>query len=212
MTKMPPASAIILAGGQSRRMGTPKAALRFGNHTILERLIAELRGGFDDILIIAAPAQSETFPIGHLLRTAPSSVRLLRDRSAYEGAAVALSYGLSAVANDVAFACSCDLPLLRTAVAHALFGMLNGYEAVIPVIGAKPQPLCAVYRRSVAPVIEMQLASGERRLARIAGALTAHRPGDLELRQIDPDLRSFLNINTPEDYDRALAIQQSFDR
>ena len=207
MTIMLSASAIILAGGQSRRMGRPKAALRFGNCTILERLIAELCAGFDDILIIAAPEQSEAFPIEHLLRTAPSSVRLLRDPIAYQGAAVALAHGLAAAVNDIAFACSCDLPLLRAEVARALYGMLNGYEAVIPHIGAKPQPLCGVYRRSVAAFIEKQLASREHRLTRITAGLRAHRPADLQLRQIDPDLRSFMNINTPEDYNRALAIK-----
>jgi molybdenum cofactor guanylyltransferase len=206
------ASAIILAGGRSRRMGSPKAALRFGNSTILERLIAELRSAFRDVLIIAgAPEASEAFPVEHLLRAIPSSVRLLRDQDAYQGAAFALARGLAAVANGVAFACSCDLPLLREEVVLALHGMLNGYEAVIPEIGGKPQPLCAVYRQSVAAMIEMQLASGERRLTHITDGLYAYRPADFELREIDPDLSSFLNINTPEDYARALAIQQSLE-
>jgi molybdopterin-guanine dinucleotide biosynthesis protein A len=203
------ASAIILAGGQSRRMGTPKAALRLGNSTILERLVTELRTIFEDILVVAAPASSEDFPIEHLLPTAPSSVRLLRDRNAHEGPAVALGFGLAAASNDIAFACSCDLPLLRGTVVRALYGMLNGYEAVIPHIGGRPQPLCAVYRRSVTAMIESRLASGERRLTRIAATLRAYRPRELQLRAVDPDLGSFLNINTPEDYRRALAIHQS---
>jgi molybdenum cofactor guanylyltransferase len=181
----------------------------FGNGTILERLIAELRSSFDDILIIAAPAQSETFLIEHLLQAAPSSVRLLRDRTAYQGAAVALAPGLRAARHEIAFACSCDLPLLQAEVVRALYGMLNGYEAVIPHIRGNPQPLCAVYRRNVGAMIEMQLKSGEHRLTRITAALRAYRPGDEQLRQIDPDLRSFLNVNTPEDYNRALALQQS---
>jgi molybdenum cofactor guanylyltransferase len=210
MTIMLSASAIILAGGQSRRMGRPKAALMFGNCTILERLVAEL-SGFDDTLIIAAPAQSEPFPIEHLLRKAPSSVRLLRDRTAYQGAAVALAQGLAAARHEVAFAGSCDSPLLRAEVVHALCGMLNGYEAVIPHIGGKPQPLCAVYRRSVAAVIEPQLAAGERRLTRITANLNAYRPAELQLRQTDRELLSFVNINTPEDYSRALAIKQSLE-
>jgi molybdenum cofactor guanylyltransferase len=204
---MPSASAMILAGGQSRRMGRPKAALMFGNSTILERLIGELGRDCDDILIMAAPAQSEGFPIESLLRTAPRPVHLLRDQTTYQGAAVALAQGLAAAANDVAFACSCDLPLLRVEIVRALYEMLNGYEAVIPEIGGKPQPLCAVYRRDVAKVIETQLASGERRLTRITAGLRAHRPGELQLRKIDPDLSSFMNVNTPEDYNRALALK-----
>jgi molybdenum cofactor guanylyltransferase len=202
------ASAIILAGGQSRRMGRPKAALRFGNVTILERLIAELRGDFDDILVLAAPAQSEAFPIEDLLRAAPSPVRLLRDHNAYEGPARPLAHGLAAARNDVAFACSCDLPLLRVEVVRALGRMLNGYEAVIPIIAGTPQPLFSFYRRNAAATIEMQLASGERRLTMITAALKAYHPEDREVREFDPELRSFLNINTLEDYRRACVAER----
>jgi molybdopterin-guanine dinucleotide biosynthesis protein A len=203
------ASAIVLAGGQSRRMGTPKPALMFGNSTILERIISELSGWFGEILVVAAPAASESFPVEQILRAAPSSVRLLRDVMPHEGAAIALGRGLVASANDVAFACSCDLPLIQGAVAQALCGMLNGYEAVIPDIGGRPQPLCAVYRRAAARVIEAQFASGERRLTQIIAALPACRPLESELRKIDPALHSFFNVNTPEDYYRALTIVQS---
>ena len=200
------ASAIILAGGQSRRMGRPKAALTFGNCTILERLIAELGDSFNDILIVAAPERTDAVPIQNLLRTAPPSVRMLRDRMAYQGAAFGLAQGLAVAANEVAFACSCDLPLLRAEVVRALFRMLNGYQAVIPQIDGQPQPLFALYRRSVAGIIEAQLASGENRLTRITAALRAYRPGDQELRRIDPELHSFVNVNTREDYNRALAL------
>jgi molybdenum cofactor guanylyltransferase len=202
------ASAIILAGGQSRRMGTPKAALMFGNSTILEGLIAKLCDAFDEILIIAAPQQTESFPIERLLPTAPSSVRLLRDYLPYQGAAIALVRGLAAATNDISFVCSCDLPLLRMEVVRALHDMLNGYEAVIPQIGGRAQPLCAVYRRTVAPAIETQLAAGEQRLTRITAGLTAYCPGEVQLREIEPDLRSFMNVNTPEDYRRVVAIKQ----
>jgi molybdenum cofactor guanylyltransferase len=202
------ASAIILAGGRSRRMGRPKSALMFGNRTILERLTAQLAASFDDIMIMAATEQSEAVPIEHLLRTAPPSVRVLRDQIAYQGAAVALARGLAAATHEVAFACSCDLPLLRAEVVRALYGMLNGYEAVIPLIDGKPQPLCAFYQRGAATVIEAELASGENRLTHITARLSAHRPGNQELRRIDPELRSFINVNTPEDYHKALALVQ----
>jgi molybdenum cofactor guanylyltransferase len=189
-------------------MGGPKATLKFGNATILERIIAELGRDFDDILVVAAPASSEPFSIEHLLGTLPS-VRLLRDRQAYQGAATALARGLCGSANDTAFVCSCDLPLMRREVVRALYEMLSGYDAVIPTVGGTPQPLFSFYRRDTAAIIETQLASGERRLTSITGALKAYRPEDQELRQFDPDLRSFLNINTREDYRRACALYDS---
>jgi molybdopterin-guanine dinucleotide biosynthesis protein A len=207
---MPAASAIILAGGQSRRMGRPKAALRFGNCSILERLINELSTSFDEILVAAAPEQVEPFAIEHLLM-AHSSARLLRDPLPFEGAALALARSLSAATNDVVFACSCDMPLLRAGLARSLCTMLEGYEAVVPYINGSPQPLCAAYRRNVARFLQAEVLSGERRLTCITSGLRARRPKAVLLRQFDQDLRSFINVNTPEDYSRALAIKEMRD-
>ena len=189
-------------------MGRPKATLAFAETTILERLVTEFSSNFDDVLVIAAPANCETFPIQDLLRRSPPFVRLMRDQNEFEGPAIALSHGLTAAVHNVAFACSCDLPLVRVDVVVALSGMLNGYEAVIPQIHGQSQPLHAVYRRNVVAHIEKQLASGERRLTCITESLNAYRPGDAELRQSDPELYSFLNVNTPEEYDRAVTIAQ----
>jgi molybdopterin-guanine dinucleotide biosynthesis protein A len=58
----------------------------------------------------------------------------------------------------------------------------------------------------VAGQIEAQIAAGERRLTHIAGEVNAYRPGEAKLREIDPALRSFMNVNTPKDYARALAM------
>jgi molybdopterin-guanine dinucleotide biosynthesis protein A len=201
------ASAIILAGGQSLRMGRPKATLPFGSSTVLQRIIDELRGSFDNFLVVAAPLQVEPFPIEHLLESVPG-VRLMRDDAAYQGAAFALARALRTARHEFAFVCSCDLPLLRAEVACALCTMLGGYDAVIPEVGGKLQPLCAVYRRGAASLIGEQLNKGERRLTRIAATLNAYNPKDAELRQFDPDLHSFLNVNTPEDYARLLEMQQ----
>jgi molybdenum cofactor guanylyltransferase len=205
--KRVPASAIILAGGQSQRMGRPKATLLFGGSTVLQRIIDELRGSFDDILVVAAPLQVEPFPIEHLLEGVPG-VRLMRDDDAYQGAAFALARALRAARHELAFVCSCDLPLLRHGVACALCAMLDGYDAIVPKIGGKLQPLCAVYRRSAASLVEEQLTKGERRLTRIAARLNAYNPKDTDLRKFDAGLHSFLNVNTPEDYARLLATQR----
>jgi molybdopterin-guanine dinucleotide biosynthesis protein A len=192
-------------------MGQPKAGLRFGNCSILQRLVAELSIDFDEILVVAAPQQVEPFVIEDLLRGAPSSVRVLRDQLPFEGAAVALARGLGAATCDAVFACSCDIPLLRAELARSLCTMLDGYEAVVPYVNDSSQPLCAVYRRNVAGFIRKQVLSGERRLIRITAGLRACRPEAGQLRQLDPDLRSFVNINTPEDYSRALAIKRMPD-
>lgn len=184
-------------------MGQPKAALRFGESTLLERTIAELGKSFDDIVIVSSPTDAEAS------LAAPANVRVIRDDCEYEGPVLALARGLDAIRADAAFACSCDLPMLDARVAVALLAMLPGYDAVIPFVSDRLQPLHAVYRRAVATALRAIHARGENRLNAIAAAVPTRRVVEDELRALDPELRSFININTPADYARALRFTAS---
>jgi molybdenum cofactor guanylyltransferase len=198
-------SAIILAGGKSSRMGRAKAALPFGGTTILQRILAELGSGFDEIIVMAARADSEPFPIEPMIRGIPGVV-LLRDESSYAGPAGALARGLEAARGETAFACSCDLPLLRVAVARFLCDIIGGKDAAIPEIAGRLQPLCAAYRRASRTAIATFAGAGDRRLTAIVSRLNLRTVTEAELLPVDPGLTSFLNINTPEDYARALKL------
>ncbi len=164
-------------------MGQPKATLRFGDAPLLERIINELSREFDQVVVVAAPETQEPFEIRKLLPEADEFV-IVRDDGAYKGPVEALARGLRAAASDVAFACSCDLPLLRAEVARALCLMLDGDDAVMPEVGGFLQPLHAAYRRRCA----------------------VRRVGEAELRRLDPELRSVFNVNTPADYAQALRL------
>jgi len=181
-------------------MGRPKAVLDFGGVPLLNRIVIELKRRFDEIVIVAAP-ESES-----QVRIEIPGLKIVHDESAFAGPLGALRRGLKALDHDVAFACSCDLPLLNADVAVGLIAMLNDFDAVIPEVGGKPQPLHAVYRKRCASAIESLAASGEKRLTASAGAINAKRVGEHELRRLDPELDSFFNVNTPEDYQRALKM------
>jgi molybdopterin-guanine dinucleotide biosynthesis protein A len=139
-----------------------------------------------------------------------TGVRLIRDEAEYAGPALALVRGLAAASNEITFVCSCDLPLMRAEVARALCDSLReipaSYAAVIPEIGGRLQPLAAAYRRACGPAIAAIAAGGESRLTAIAMRLNPRHAGEAELRRLDPELLSFLNVNTPEDYARALRL------
>jgi molybdopterin-guanine dinucleotide biosynthesis protein A len=194
------ASAIILAGGRSSRMGRPKATLRLGGVTLIERTVAELAHGFDDIVVVAAP-ESEGIELPAL-----GAVTIVHDGDAYQGPVGALARGLRAARHEVAFACSCDLPMMRCEAASWLCSLLGGYDAVIPDIGERLQLLHAVYRRRCAVALDAMLARGEHRLSAVAEAVNAHIVSEAEYRRVDPDALSCFNINTPEDYARALKL------
>lgn len=181
-------------------MGQPKAALDFGGIPLLTRIVVELKWWFDEIVIVAAPKSA-----GQPGIEIPG-LKILRDESAFGGPLDALRRGLNALDHGVAFACSCDLPLLNSDVAADLVAMLDGFDAVIPEVGGKLQPLHAVYRKQCANAIAVLEAKGEKRLTANANAINARKVGESELRRIDPKLSSFFNVNTPEDYQHALKL------
>jgi len=187
-------------------MGQPKAALDFGGIPLLTRIVVELKWWFDEIVIVAAP-ESAGQP-----RIEIPGLKIVHDETAFAGPLDALRRGLNALDHGIAFACSCDLPLLNSDVAADLVAMLDDFDAVIPEVGGKLQPLHAVYRKRCAGAIESLEASGEKRLTASAGAINARKVGEQELRAIDPQLSSFYNVNTPEDYQRALEMARVADR
>ncbi|MGH7880710.1 MAG: molybdenum cofactor guanylyltransferase [Candidatus Binataceae bacterium] len=199
---------MILAGGRSVRMGRAKAALPFGRSTMLERLIAELIDEFGELIVIAAPRADETYAVEELIRPWRGRIAILRDENPFAGPGPALIRGLRAAQHPTVFACSCDLPFIRAAVARALCQSLADYDAAIPEINGRSQPLCAAYQQSAAATIARIVCGGEHRLTTITARLKRRRVGEAELRRIDPELRSFLNVNTPADYARALELAQ----
>ena len=200
------ASAIVLAGGRSARMGRPKAMLRIGTSTLIERTVAELLHAFDDVVVVAAP-ETEGIELPAL-----GAAAIVRDSEAYRGPAEALARGLRAARHDVAFACSCDLPMLRAEVAGRLIALIDDFDAVIPRVGDRLQLLHAVYRRRCADALEAMSARGERRLSALVEAINGRVIDEAEYRRIDPDALSCFNINTPEDYARATRMQRDARR
>ena len=96
-------------------MGAPKATLKFGALTLLERVVAELRKSFQEVIVVAAPGGVGGVPLGN-----SPGVKVIRDAVAFEGPLSALKDALLAAASDPVFVCSCDLPMLDARVASAL--------------------------------------------------------------------------------------------
>jgi molybdopterin-guanine dinucleotide biosynthesis protein A len=181
-------------------MGQSKASLDFGGIPILTRIIAELRRRFAEIVVVAAPESEDALP------SIPQGVLLLRDETPFQGPTDALRRALEAISSDTAFACSCDLPLLDADVAVTLVEMLDAFDAVMPEIGGRLQPLHAVYHKRCARALAAMGARGESRLTAIGEEIILRRVGEHKLREFDPELRSFVNINTPDEYQHALRI------
>jgi len=192
--------AVILCGGKSTRMGTPKALLPFGPELMLERvvrLVGEVVAK-EDIVVVAATGQP--------LPTLPDEVLLTRDAHEDRGPLEGLAAGLAALDHrvDAVYATSCDVPLLVPAFVERMFELLGDHEIAVPRDGKFHHPLAAVYRVSVLAHVRQLLAADRLRPFFLFQELDTHEILVEQLREVDPQLATLENLNSPEDYAKAL--------
>ena len=191
-------TAIILAGGKSSRMGRPKALLPFGNEPLITRLVRTLERKFNSVVVVAAPDQE--LP---LLRA-----KVVRDEVAHQGPVGGIYYGLKAAIGTGAFVTSCDAAFLSLPLISFLRSQILNHDVVVPYWQARFQPLHAVYRRSVLPLLKQQLERGELRPIFLYDRVRTRKVSEEEIRRFDPEGLSFFNMNAPEDYAQALKLWQ----
>jgi len=189
-------SLVILAGGLSRRMGRDKAALPAGHGTLIEHIARRL-----------APVVAETIVAGASGRHHLPGTTMVDDRYPGLGPLAGIHAGLLVARSPLVWVVGCDLPDVDPGLAALLCGLAGEVDAVVPRLDSEPQGVCAVYDRGLAPRIERLLAAGERRLKMLLAASKVRYVTPDELRPVDPELRSFRNINTPAEY-RAWLLTQ----
>src|SRR5437870_5297900 len=150
---------IVLCGGQSSRMGRPKAWLPFGGELMLPRVVRLMGEVVSPIVVVAALAQD--------LPPLPPDVEIVRDPVPARGPLQGLAAGLAALRGraDAAYLSSCDVPLLRPAFVRRLIDLLGDHAICVPDAGGYLHPLAAVYRMAVAAVAERLLAGNRPRPA-----------------------------------------------
>lgn len=191
---------LILCGGRSRRMGTDKGALPFGDETLLERVVRVVASVVDEIWLVAREGQDVS------LRASTANVAVARDSAEGLGPLAGLAAGLRAMRSERAFLIACDCPLLEPAFVSRLLELSSGYRAAVPEVEGHLMTTSAVYAGDLLPAAERLLAAGERRpriLLREAGVRIVT---EAEIREVDPDLRSLHDCDTPEAYREALRI------
>ncbi len=189
----------MLAGGQSRRMGASKADLPFAGEAMLVRILRVLEPIVSTRLVVAAP--------GQVLPELPAGVRVVRDRVPGRGPLEGLAAGLEAGQGeaDSFYLSSCDVPLLRESFVRRMFQLLApGDSIVVPRDEHHLHPLAGVYRAEILPIVERLLAAERLRPTFLFAEVPTRVVQVTELRDVDPDLLSLHNVNTPADVDNAL--------
>lgn len=192
------AGGIVLAGGKSTRMGASKALLPFGPETMLQRVVRLLGAVVGPIVVVAAADQE--------LPVLPGGVIVTRDEREGRGPLEGLRAGLKALPPDcdAAYATSCDVPLLDRDFVHRMLVLAEGFDVAVMEIDGFTHPLSAVYRRATLPHIEALLAADRLRPLFLFEAVRTRRVLRGEM-TADLELRTLRNLNTRDDYVRALA-------
>jgi molybdopterin-guanine dinucleotide biosynthesis protein A len=189
---------VVLCGGQSTRMGRPKAWLPFAGETMLGRVARLLGEVVDPVVVVAAEGQD--------LPPLPPAVRVVRDEEKGRGPLQGLSAGLAALKGNAlaAYVSSCDVPFLSPGFVRRMIGLLGDRQICVPHLGEHYHPLAAVYRTEVLDVVTQLLAQDRLRPFFLFQEVPTQVVREDELQAADPGLRSLWNLNTPEEYARAL--------
>lgn len=189
---------IVLCGGQSQRMGQPKAWLPFAGELMLPRVVRLLREAVGPVVVVAAPEQK--------VPPLPAEIVIVRDEEKGRGPLQGLAAGLAALAGqaEAAYLSSCDVPFLRPAFIRRLVDLLGTHSICVPHVGDYHHPLAAVYRLETAPVVARLLAADRLRPFFLFEAVPTRIVEAAELADVDPDFQSLRNLNTPADYEAAL--------
>lgn len=200
---------IINAGGESRRMGRPKALLPVppDNLPLIAHVAQRLsRLPLNRLIVVA---NDPTLPEkAHL----PAHAFFTSDAYPGTGTLGGIATGLQH-AEGWAIVVACDLPFVDAGVFALLArfaaeqdAQRDRWDAIVPVVGGYEEPLHALYHRRCLPAIEARLAQGQRRVISFMGDVRTCYVHEETLRSVDPELRSFINVNTPEEWQSALQL------
>ncbi|MGH3298529.1 MAG: NTP transferase domain-containing protein [Trebonia sp.] len=196
--------AVVLAGGRSSRMGTPKAALEWHGSTLLRRTVGIVaRAAGEPVVVVRASGQD--------LPALPKDTVVVDDPREGKGPVQGIAAGLAALQGraETAFVTSTDLPFLHPAFIGRVLSVLGapgGPDVALPVARGYRQPLAAAYRVGLVGLAERLVQEDRLRPAFLFAECQvellddATLLADPALAKLDPDLDSVLNVNTPDDY------------
>lgn len=209
------ATAVILAGGKSKRMGENKAFLKLGKTTLIGHIIDCLQPIADELLLIANSPDE----YAHL------NIKMFSDIKQNTGALGGIHTGLTYASHDTVLCVGCDSPFLNSNLLKYLISVLGEYDAVIPYTTKIPnrekkinqrkdtgityQTLCAVYSKRCLPFIEKMINESDYRVHALRERINSLNLSPKEWQPYDPEGQSFININTPDDYIKAKDILNS---
>ena len=191
-----PFSAAILAGGQSRRMGRNKSMLEINEVPVIRRIADTLDDIFSEVLIIANE-KAEYEQMG---------LAVARDIHPGNDSLGGLHTAVTIAGSSHVFVVGCDMPLLQPALIHGMASLVDDWDVVVPIKDDYPEPLCSFYGKKCAPHIESSISRGRLKMIGFHEQVRVRKVEEATWRLWDPQGISFLNANTPEEFERIKTI------
>ena len=194
----PAISAVVLAGGASRRLGQDKCLLPVDGQTLLARTLGLLAALSGDLLVVSNdPERAAGLGV---------PVRLVPDDEPGVGALMGLYSGLKAARHQRAVAVACDMPFLSLPLLRYMAGLAAAYDVVLPRLGDRVEPLHGVYGKGCLGPMAHHLALGRRRIIAFFDDVRVRYVEQAEIDAYDPHHLSFLNVNTPHDWQQVQSL------
>ncbi len=192
------ATAAILIGGDSLRMGQDKADLEWDGLTLVNRVYQRIAPLVREVLLVVRPERRDW-----AISLAPSGARVVTDRVDARGPLAGIEAALAEASSERVLVVACDMPDLQPNLLNAMLSD-DSAEVIVPCTDRGFEPLLAVYGKSCLPVIARFLASGPSRIPAFYPEVKVARWNEDRLREFDPQLRSLFNVNRPEDLRRSI--------
>ncbi len=190
LPKIAGVTGVILAGGESRRMGSDKALLPLLGGRFIERVYRQMAELFEEVILVTnSPSLYADLPC-----------RKVPDIYYKQGSLAGIHSGLCHARSEQAFVVACDMPFLSGPVIRQLCALGEQADVVIPRSGYGLEPLHSLYSKTCLPAIEQVLDAGRRKIVLFFPEVRVVEVAGAELLQIDPEGMSFRNINTPQEY------------
>jgi molybdopterin-guanine dinucleotide biosynthesis protein A len=185
---------LILAGGENRRIQIQKGLLEFNGKKIIETALELFEKNFKRVFI-STNSPEIFFYLGF---------PMIGDILNYRGPMTGIFSSFCSSSSSELFVAACDMPFINSKLIRLIVSKYNGQDAVIPVFNGKPQPLLGIYSRKITDVMEERIKSEKRSMIDLLKYINVYYINEDVIAEVDPDGRSFVNINTFEEYEKEL--------
>ena len=193
-------TAIVLAGGKSRRLGRDKNIEPFDGQPLIVRVLHRLSNVTEDAVVVVNDTNQATdLPI-------PKAVRTAVDLFIGGGSLGGIYTGLTDAKTQWAFAVACDMPFINISLIQYILSLREGYDMVVPVINSRPEPTHAAYSKTCLPHMERRLRANDLKISGFFDEVRVRYVEQTDIERFDINHLSFFNVNTEGDLKHALQL------